>query len=343
MARSPVAFAASTPEMVEASTALLLRGASASDACTAAFLCAAALSPGALLGGLELIVAGPGAGEHRYDGSLLQPGLGAPRPRGYRESDPIPDVARVAVSSAVAAITIAHAQDGLVSLNELAGPAAKLARAHGAAGRAALLRRVGQVGLGALRETAFLRGVLDIVGSSQGGHVTEDDLREVSAEAGVPVRSGSAITPPPAPPVDELPEVETRVAVACDARGVLAVLHLVFDARGVELPSQELTASRFAAPVRRGVTRVPVGARRTVPAPIGMLLAQSSPWAAIAFDGIEPVVWDALDRPRDEGITLEQRLREAQVARGGSRRVVALVRGDRGANAIRTIDVRAEV
>src|SRR5579862_1370370 len=86
------AATASDPVVAEAAREALSRG-NAVDAVVTGVLVAAARSASVLLGPLQALVGGAGAGLLAVDGRVRQPGTGAPRPRGFVEGTPIPDAA----------------------------------------------------------------------------------------------------------------------------------------------------------------------------------------------------------------------------------------------------------
>src|SRR5689334_4758300 len=102
------AAVASSPE-VEAAAEELLRKGNAVDAVIAAVYAACASSPSVLLGPVQILVGGGGAGLRAMDGRVRQPGIGAPRPRGFREDEELPDAARVGVPWLPATLSVALA------------------------------------------------------------------------------------------------------------------------------------------------------------------------------------------------------------------------------------------
>ena len=88
--RKARASVASAPEVEAAAEELLGKG-NAVDAVVAGVFAAAAISPGVLLGPVQILVGGAGAGLLAIDGRVRQPGIGAPRPRGFTTGDDIPD------------------------------------------------------------------------------------------------------------------------------------------------------------------------------------------------------------------------------------------------------------
>ena len=84
------AAAGSESHVAQAARDALARG-NAVDAVVAGVLMAAAESPGVLLGPVQLLAGGAGAGLIAIDGRVRQPGMGAPRPRGFLATEPIPE------------------------------------------------------------------------------------------------------------------------------------------------------------------------------------------------------------------------------------------------------------
>lgn len=340
MARATTGAIASEPSMSETANAILAKGGSSTDACMAAFFAAAGAHPGPLLGSTVLLVGGTGSGAHVFDGSVVQPGKGAPRPRGFVSEDEIPTSARIPVAAIGAMLTAAHAHGGSLPMSELATPGVKLARAQRAAGRAALLRRVGAAGPVALREASFARSLLEIAGRPEGGNLTMDDIGDVQAQVDQPVVQDAVVHVRPPETRFDCPALETCMVVACDHRGVLAALHCTFDPDGVTVEPHEVTASKLAVPVRRGVPRVTPGARLRMPTPIALLTRRGVPWAALALEGIAPVDWASFGQHLAPDITLEQSLRELMARAGVMRRSVAVVRDTRADAAPRVFDVK---
>ena len=94
--RKQRAVACPSPD-IDAAAEEVLRKGNAVDAAIAAVFAAAALSPGVLLGPVQLLVGGGGAGLRAFDGRVRQPGIGAPRPRGFTSDEEIPSSARIGV------------------------------------------------------------------------------------------------------------------------------------------------------------------------------------------------------------------------------------------------------
>src|SRR6187455_1775853 len=106
------AEALATDELAqEAARAELAQSKSAVAAVAAGYFAAAGRYPGVLLAPLTLLVAGVGAGGRVFDGRLRQPGIGAKRPRGLLPGQEVSRAARVALSTSVAALSVALAYD----------------------------------------------------------------------------------------------------------------------------------------------------------------------------------------------------------------------------------------
>ena len=78
----PTAVSASDPRVAEAMESLLPK-ANAVDLVIGGVFAAAALEPSVLLGPVQVLLGGVGSGLRAIDGRTRQPGLGAPRPRGF--------------------------------------------------------------------------------------------------------------------------------------------------------------------------------------------------------------------------------------------------------------------
>ena len=91
------AAAATHEVMAEAAQTVLDAGADAADALVAGFFALAGATPAGLLAPTVAMLGGTGVGGRVFDGRALQPGRGAPRPRGFLEGAEIPLGAYVAV------------------------------------------------------------------------------------------------------------------------------------------------------------------------------------------------------------------------------------------------------
>lgn len=329
----------SEPSMTESARMVLAKGGTSVDACIAGFFTAAGAHPGVLLGCVSLLVAGTGVGEHLFDGSVVQPGVGAPRPRGFQQDDLIPVSARIPVAATGAMLSAVHAYGGSIPMSELATPGVRLAQAARAAGRAHLLRRVGDAGPVALRESSFVRALLEIGGRHEGGNVTQQDLADVQASILEPCRMQGVIHASAEPFAGDVPELTCLMMMASDPRGVLAVMHCAFDPQGPEVAPHQVTVSRLAVPVRRGIPRVRPGSPIRLPIPIALLMEGRTPWAAVGIHKVEAVDWQiVMDRVKAD-LSLEQSLRAALVDNHPERRVFAIVRAT-GSGAPRASEIK---
>ncbi len=327
MGRSTSGAVASDLRVAELCSRVLLKGGSAADACVAAFLGAAAAFDGVLLGPATIISAGPGVGAHVYDGSALQPGQGAQRPRGYREGDYVPEIAHVALSSAIAAISTAHAQDGILSMSDLASWAADIAQTDGQRERAKLIRAVGAGGPLAIRQEGLVKGILEVVGRVEGGMLTPEDFEQVPSSLASPQddRAILSVTMPTDVPRVSLTSV---VAAVCDSRGVLGAIHMAFDTAAIPVDSVQLSLSKLAVPVLRGVPWVRPGTRLPIPSPIAIVSTGASPWGAVALEGAVPCDWGAMVKQADDGLTVEQALETLLGTCPSAKSALAAIRGE---------------
>jgi hypothetical protein len=290
---------------------------------------------------MSLLVAGPGVGLHAYDGSIVQPGVDAPRPRGFTEEQLVPAAAQVGVSSSVAALMAAHAQDGTLPWRELTVHGQKLAAAAGAHKRAHLIERVGAAGSAALREPSFAEAYLEAAGRAVGGNVTKADLDAAKVQLAIPNIHDDRVAQMPAPTYESPTALHPLVACACDAKGVIAVLHASHDSNGVHIPSFELQAPRLAAPVRRGIARVSPGTRLCMPVPCAILLERGVAWAAVGIESVLQVAPESFAGLAQAGLSIDQSLRELLTHVPGCRGAAAVVRVSDGAGHVRALRIES--
>jgi hypothetical protein len=268
---SSKAAAASEPHVAEAAREVLARS-NAVDAVVAGVLMAAAESPGVLLGPVQLLAGGSGAGLIAIDGRVRQPGFGVQRPRGFLADEAIPDAARVGVPALPAALATALASLGVMTLLRAAGPALARARSRSPE-RAQLLGAIARRGAPALAEDSIASELAAVAGRAARGLLTPDDLAAVRP---VLVRCdertlglSGALRAPWRGEAD--PEASaTHVVAAIDARGLAAVACYEVTIEGVAVPALGLVAPRCASPVLRGKPRVPPGEARPAAAPIAL-------------------------------------------------------------------------
>lgn len=264
------AAAGSESHVAQAAREVLERG-NAVDAVVAGVLMAAAESPGVLLGPLQFLAGGAGAGLIAIDGRVRQPGLGAPRPRGFLANEAIPDAALVGVPFLPAALVTALATLGAATLLRAAGPALAWARAH-APERAAVLEAIARRGAPALAEEGVAGELTAAAGRAARGLLTPEDLAGVlpgvtrcdepslgpSGVLTVPWRARARALASEETPLDAS---SGQVVCAADSRGLVAIACYEAPLEGVPVPALGLVAPRWAAPVLRGQPRIAPGIR----------------------------------------------------------------------------------
>jgi hypothetical protein len=281
MANRRRAVAASEAHAAEAALAALERG-NAMDAVAAGVLAAAAATPSVLLGPVQILIGGAGAGLRAIDGRTRQPGLGTPRPRGFRDEDPIAPASRVAVPALPAAIALALATAGAGSLARALGPAVDIARGASEA-RMTVLKRLAKNGVGALAEGRIADELVAAAGRVVGGLLSVDDLTRARPAVTACAESAGPRTMATAPwgasavrdPVTDAANGSiVEVVAACDARGLVAIACYEVSLDGVAIVELGLVAPFAAAPVRRGEPRVRPGEPRAAAAPIALRVSQ---------------------------------------------------------------------
>ena len=278
--RTRVLAVASEPDVAEAAMSVL-HGAkgNAVDAVIAGVFAAGAMSPAVLLGPVQLLVGGAGAGLRAIDGRGRQPGLGVARPRGFTTADPILPASRVAVPALPAALATALASFGRSTLAQVLAPAVDRSRA--VAERFQFFKRLAQRGPSVFAEHAIASELIAAAGRVAGGLLTEEDLSRVrpSADACAIHTVGTrrvATAPWGAAGVrgeaegGKLSAAVVQVIAAADAHGVLAIACYEAPDDGVPIPELGLVAPFGAAPVLRGEARVPPGAPRPAASPIAL-------------------------------------------------------------------------
>jgi gamma-glutamyltranspeptidase/glutathione hydrolase len=276
----------------EAAEECLLSGGSAVAAVLSGFFAAAGAYAGVLLGPLSVIVAGVGVGARAFDGRLRQPGLGAKRPRGFLENEPIPPGAYVGVPGAIAAAAVALAYEGERGLVPCVRYGMQRAERAAAESRLSLLRVV-RGGAQAFADPAFVRPLLHVAGPSEGGLLTATDLNtipsEIDVQATVHPADDAWYEPPWAPDLGNergaSPDGHQYVVIAFDSRGVAAAASFLRAREGVSFEAMELTAPRAARPVLRGVTRVAPGERLACPCSVAIHIEGGRPTQVVASPG----------------------------------------------------------
>jgi len=277
-------------EASQAATGMLARH-NAVDAVVAGVFAAAGAHAGVLLGPVQLLIAGGGAGIRAVDGRGRQPGSGAARPRGFRPEDEIAPAARVAVPSLPAALATTLATFGSAPLSRVLGPAVDIAKRLSPP-RAALLEAMGRRGptFGA---AGFADDLVHAVGRLAGGLLTREDLDEARPALlavdlttigsrqtlTVPWDTG-ALRNPAARAADSL---HTHVLAAMDSRGLVAIACYEVPDDGLAVDSLGLLAPFGAAPVLRGEPRVTPGEPRGAAAPVALVEADGVVCLAIGI------------------------------------------------------------
>ncbi len=269
-------------------------GGNAVDAVVTGVFAAAAVSPSVLLGPVQILVGGAGTGLRAIDGRTRQPGLGVPRPRGFRDEDPVPDAARVGVPALPSALAAALATCGSQTLSRVMTPALELAR--GSAARRAFLKRLSQRGPGYLCEDAIAEELLAAAGRVAGGVLTLEDLQAVrptidvlepSSFFGVPAVFAPWAAAALEGRVDSLDDASNvQLVAAADDRGVVAIACYEVRSQCVVIDELGLEAPPTAAPVLRGQSRVKPGEPRAAAAPIALVASEGSIDIALGFSGV---------------------------------------------------------
>lgn len=265
------------PSADSAAKLALVEGASALSAVTMAFFALAGQRPGVLFAPLTVLVGGVGQGSRVFDGRPRQPGVGEKRPRGFLPTDSIPGAARLAVPMSVAALAVASAYQGGISLAAPARAGAAIAKKAGAPRRAALLAFVAEAGGNVLGHPGVSRTLLANFGPAEGGNLGPRDL-EASAELdGEPTLEGGVLRPSwHDAPVASLANstrgaVEgNRGIVAVDASGAFAVLHFAELGDVLCVEEFDVAVPALGAPVMRGEERRAVGSVVALAAPAAL-------------------------------------------------------------------------
>ena len=278
--RTRVLAVASDTDVAEAAMSVLHHAkGNAVDAVIAGVFAAGALHRTVLLGPVQLLVGGAGAGLRAIDGRGRQPGFGVPRPRGFKTEDPIAPASRVAVPALPAALATALASFGRSTMAQVLAPAVERARVS--AERFQFFKRLLQHGPSALVEQGIASDLVAAAGRVAGGLLTEEDLARVRplaaacevhvvGERRVATAPWGAVAVRDATLAAELSARLVHVVAAADAHGLLAIACYEAPDDGVPVPELGLVAPFGAAPVLRGEARVPPGDPRPAPAPIAM-------------------------------------------------------------------------
>ena len=313
------AAVASSPE-VEAAAEELLRKGNALDGAIAGVFAACAISPGVLLGPIQILLGGGGSGLRAFDGRIRQPGIGAPRPRGFQADEEVPDAARVGVPWLPATLSVALATAGTATFAQVMAPSLALAKGSP---RHEVLVKIAQRGPRAIEERPLSGELLALAGRTSGGLLTSDDLSsqrpevhpasrhllrtsgEVAASRAPRSRStkkGSENEEPlprsvialpwatddggvPVPPAAPVTIATARAVATVDRNGSFAIACWDEGVEGLVIGELGLRAPFFAQPVMRGETRVRPGDARPAAAPIALVGTEAGPEFAFATFG----------------------------------------------------------
>jgi len=303
------------------------------DAVVAGVLVAVAESPSVLLGPVQMLVAGAGAGVRAVDGRVRQPGLGVPRPRGFLASEQVPPQARVGVPALPAALAWVLASLGSATPLRVTGAAIERARGRSPE-RARVLEAFARRGAAALVDDGVVGELTAVAGRSVSGLLTREDL--ASVRPNIQSRDDQALEPSGVFTVPWRGDVPhdasfTHVVAAADPRGLVAIACYDSPLDGLGVPALGLVAPAFAAPVMRGEARVRPGDPCSAAAPIALRahhgIADLAFGLAEAHDAESAL--DAVVRALAQTLTVA-----AAIAEAPSGRPVAVIREGEAAKAL---------
>lgn len=311
MSATRFAALSNDPVAEQAAGECLLGGGSALSAVLAGYFASAGANAGVLLGPLSILLAGVGSGVRAFDGRLRQPGLGAKRPRGFREEEPVPDAAFVAVPNSVAAAAVALAYGDERSMSAVVRYGVQAAQRAGADTRAELMQVVRGMGAAAFSDPAFVRPLLHVAGASEGGLLTPTDFAIAPVDIDFPATAeslgdswfeapwsndGAAQGEGAAAPVAGA----QMILIAFDTRGVAAAVGYQRCRDGVSIDAMELEAPRTAVPVLRGITRVAPGERLATPVSMAICVESGRPIAVVGSPTVSRLRQHELTAPQLE-------------------------------------------
>jgi hypothetical protein len=264
------AAAASDSRVAQVARDALAHG-NAVDAVVAGVLAAAAQGPAVLLGPVQILVAGGGAGLLAIDGRVRQPGRGSPRPRGAVPGSAVPSPALVGVPALPAALATVLAAAGSATLRRLVEPAVALARELSSE-RADVLTALARRGPPAMVDEAILGELKAVAGRAAGGVFTRIDIDAVRPTLVQVEESSLESTGWLRAPwrVSARGGSHVHVVAATDAQGRVCVACYESADAGVHIPALGLVAPPFASPVLRGKPRSLPGEPCPAPAPIAV-------------------------------------------------------------------------
>ncbi len=300
-------LALSTDSSAQSAALSALGTGNAVDALVAGVLAAAATHPSVLFGPMQALVGGSGLGLHAVDGRMRQPGIGAPRPRGFLDEGTIPLAARVAIPMMPHALSSLAATFGTRTFNSQA-TAAKNASDKGSP-REKLFAALASRGPAALVERGVFGEIELIAGRMEGGLVTREDF-----EALLPTvqaltargRGAQLVSTPWADVADGDAEMYSardsriHVLLTADRNGGFAACAFEVAASGVEIAELGIVAPLGAAPVMRGKTRAKPGDAIPSLAPIRLFGDASIDGA---FGASHPALLERLEELAREPVT----------------------------------------
>lgn len=280
-------------------------GGNAVDRVLAGLWVAAAVHPGVLLGSVQIMFAGPGLSAMCVDGRVRQPGLGADRPRGHTGNPP--DAAFAGAPMMPTATIAAIAAFGSLTLRQCTAPARSIAKELNRS-RARLIDSLSEQGPHA--QTSMVDALVYALGPLHGGALTAKDLAPKTPEVSPIVidREGAFRFGSPAWLAGTARDLVQPCDVICcaDARGHVAVAVLHHPEGGAMVEDLGLRAPPLATPVRRGITRDPVGTPCAASFPAALLHAPDAPAGSFAYAVTTPGSLEALaQRVRSTTDTLD--------------------------------------
>ena len=284
---------ANHPEVAEAMAAAALGRSNAVDVVVGGLFAYAAVESSVLLGPVQILVGGPGAGLQAIDGRVRQPGLGAPRPRGFVAGEAIPAAASVGVPCFASAVLSALAAYGTRTINQAVSPAIDVAKGHDDE-RAKVIAQVARHGPTFLGRPEVGPLLLERFGRLAGGLLTEGDLVATAPTVEtVPIYKADG-NGDARPEFALLPNASsarnpgaTRLALvmAVNAHGLFCTAVAEIHAESLRVEELGLTMPQLAEPVLRGEPRITPGTPRPSSAPIA-LVGHRSVWElALATSG----------------------------------------------------------
>jgi hypothetical protein len=299
------AAAASThPPAAEAATQAFLvepgdAPATAIDAVLAGVMALAARHASVLLSSGTILLGGTGEGLLAIDGRARQPGLEAPRPRGFTDASAVPDAAKIAAPLWPAALMLAHAGRGVRTRTAMMNLGLTAARAASSIDEARVesLRAFGREGGAILRAGPIREALLAAGARSLGGTLTREDLDALRAEL-APARTESVgpRTWARAPWTDDDVPGELAIVAACDTHGAFAIASILIPTLTAPLPDVGLAVPLLARPVLRGVTREAAGSPLPLAAPIGVSKSGDAVDLAVGVSGPEASFVELMNR-----------------------------------------------